>query len=176
MLGFVKNLIPFQNLTLPMSLQADVIRINPNICLKFALNDPEMRIRCPNPFQVSGDQVPRQDGLWKDTCFELFLQPQNQSAYYEFNFSLLPAWNLYRFDRYREPQPPTPNEDFKLRMMKWDGKILTVDLFIQYPIMDLSAGITAVLKEKSGDQHYLALAHKGPKADFHLADSFVLKI
>jgi len=40
----------------------------------------------------------RADGLWQTTCFELFLRPARQPAYYEFNFSPSGEWAAYGFD------------------------------------------------------------------------------
>ena len=171
----MKNLIPFQNSTNQLQVEADVKRFGTNLFVQFSLQDPELKLSYPPGFQILGKQVHREDGLWKNTCFELFLKPAGGQLYYEFNFSLNPAWNLYRFDSYRTPQHPQPNHDFSLRMMKWDGRILTLDLSSHYPIIEFSAGLTAVLKEKSGLQHYMALAHMGAKADFHLAESFILQ-
>lgn len=44
----------------------------------------------------------RVDGLWRHTCFELFLRPVGSDAYWEFNFSPSGEWAAYRFDRYRD--------------------------------------------------------------------------
>jgi hypothetical protein len=40
----------------------------------------------------------RSDGLWQDTCFEMFVQPSGGAAYAEFNFSPSEAWAAYGFE------------------------------------------------------------------------------
>lgn len=44
----------------------------------------------------------RADGLWRSTCFELFLLDPVTGGYREFNFSPSGEWAAYEFDSYRE--------------------------------------------------------------------------
>ena len=44
----------------------------------------------------------RLDGLWRGTCFELFLGLAGEPAYREFNLSPSGDWNAYRFDAPRQ--------------------------------------------------------------------------
>jgi len=171
----VQNLIPFQNSPLSLSLKGDIERFGLDLRLKFEIFDPHSLLNKSRAFQLTGDQISRKDGLWNDTCFEMFLRPTGGKTYYEFNFSLIPAWNQYTFQDYRKPQPPQESHFLRLRQMQWDGRKLLVDLYSPTPIPSFEASLTAVLKEKSGAKHYMALSHKGPKADFHLAESFILK-
>ncbi|MFN8792495.1 MAG: hypothetical protein ACK5Y2_13655 [Bdellovibrionales bacterium] len=171
----MRNLIPFQNTAAPAQVQSETVWLFPNLLAQFFIQDLENRLQLPTSFELSGSQVPRADELWKGTCFEVFLQPEGGSSYYEFNFSLKPAWNLYTFERYREPQPPKPSQDFQLRAMKWDKGILTCDLYTTKEFAGLKFGLTAVLREPSGAVHYLALHHVGTKPDFHRPESFTLK-
>jgi hypothetical protein len=39
----------------------------------------------------------RRHGLWKGTCFELFLGARGEARYWEFNFSPSGDWNVYGF-------------------------------------------------------------------------------
>ena len=171
----MQNLIPFQSQILSLSLKADLQRLESKIILVFELSDAYKLVNAPQAFEINGDQVNREDGLWNETCFEMFLRPVGQKKYYEFNFSLKPAWNEYVFTDYRHPQPPTLSHDFALSRMQWDGQKLQVELADLHPQSNYEISITAIIKEKSGTKHYLALAHKGEKPDFHLADSFILK-
>ena len=43
----------------------------------------------------------RTDGLWKSTCFEVFLLDPSKGAYLEFNFAPSGQWAAYQFDGYR---------------------------------------------------------------------------
>lgn len=171
----MQTLIPFDNPSLNISIQADVHRIGSNIRLKFQLIDPSSLVKVPAPFTASGATVPRKDNLWVTTCFEMFLRQPKIPGYQEFNFSLQPAWNAYDFADYRHPQPPTPGEDIYLEHVKWDGHEFQAELSGFKSQVTYDIGLTSVLEEKSGSLHYLALVHIGQKPDFHLGESFILK-
>ncbi len=121
-------------------------------------------------------QVLREDELWKHTCFEAFLNPLGLEIYYELNFSLKPAWNLYRFERYRFPQPPPVNSDFEIQSFNWDSieNKLKVELKNKTKYKKFKIGLTAVLEEKNGNKNYCALEHLGSQPDFHSQDSFTI--
>ncbi len=178
--GGVQNLIPFQKpqdwQDSGLSVRAEVTKAGADLGLAFEIMDPYGRLVLPHPFAVKGASVPRKMNLWRGTCFELFLKNSHQEAYYEFNFSLEPAWNLFRFKAYRTPQPPEICHDFSLRSLQWTGKRIQIELFSLTPWSPDQAGLTAVLKEQTGKLHYVALCHKGSKADFHLPESFTIKV
>lgn len=169
------ELIPFQKKNVNLTLQADAHRIGANIKVVFQLNDPDGIIDVTAPFNTSGLNVPRKDKLWQTTCFEMFLRHPNEPSYCEFNFSLEPAWNSYAFDQYRLPQPPKMNVTHYLQSVCWNGLEFQAEItgFSNQTTYDI--GLAAVLKEKSGSLHYMALIHKGQKPDFHLSHSFILK-
>jgi hypothetical protein len=48
----------------------------------------------------------RADGLWRATCFELFLRDPDDDSYLEFNFSPSGQWAAYHLDDYREGMRP----------------------------------------------------------------------
>ncbi|MGZ3806065.1 MAG: hypothetical protein ACXVB4_17755 [Pseudobdellovibrionaceae bacterium] len=181
----MQNLISFSSheLPLPISeepclLQADLQVKGSEIYLEFALKrNAEIFALAKTPASWQGARVPRQDGLWQATCFEAFLNPVGSSKYFEFNFSLTPAWNSYQFESYRLPQPATPTEEFALQSMSWDPlkNHLLVELKNKTSYKQFHVGLTAVLLEKNGRKHYCALAHKGPQPDFHLLESFILR-
>ncbi len=170
------NLFPFEsNLSSPLTLSGDLERTGSNLILTFELTDPAHNLELPPAFRAEGPQVKREDGLWNDTCFEMFLRPARSRTYYEFNFALTPAWNEYIFSDYRTPQPPEACADFSLQYIHWDGRNLKIELKGANAETMFDISLNAVLKEKSGVKHYMALAHKGAKADFHLAENFILK-
>lgn len=127
------------------------------------------------PVQVGVDKIKRQDELWKQTCFEFFLNPVGEKKYYEFNFGLNPVWNCYVFDSYRNPQPPKASTDFEILKFSWTGTRLEVSLQNRSPYKKFNIGITAVIKDKKDQTHYFALKHAGEKPDFHLQNSFILQ-
>jgi hypothetical protein len=111
----------------------------------------------------------RADGLWRSTCFELFVQ--TAPGYREYNFSPSGAWAAYEFTAYREG----------MRAAELDGlpEIDTDDAgdrFILDVVIDLAGegrfGLSAVVEERSGTKSYWALAHAPGKPDFHAEACF----
>ncbi|MBC7464883.1 MAG: hypothetical protein H7256_02735 [Bdellovibrio sp.] len=125
--------------------------------------------------QANAAQVPRKDELWKNICFEFFLNPVGQKKYYEFNFGLNPAWNCYLFDGYRMPQPPKASAEFEILDFIWNGSELKVTVENRSSYTSFNVGITAIIKDIKNQTHYFALKHAGEKPDFHLQDSFILQ-
>lgn len=155
--------------------QADVFRAGPSLKVIYQISDLKSLLALPAAFATDGDYLSREDGLWNNTCFEMFLRPAGKSSYYEFNFSLNPAWNQYYFDSYRSPQPPKSSDDFTLNKIQWDGHKLEIELDSELNLLELEISLTAVLKEKSDKIHYFAVKHAGHEPDFHHSDSFILK-
>lgn len=159
--------------------EADLQFEGSDLCLEFRfLNSQTDLLGLPEKAACwDGTEVPRQDDLWQATCFEAFLNPIGSSKYFEFNFSLKPAWNAYRFENYRTPQPATPTLDFVLKSMKWDPskKHLLLVLENKTSYSQFRVGLSAIFLEKNGTKHYFALAHKGTQPDFHLVKSFILQ-
>lgn len=133
-------------------------------------------IAVPDPAIVPA----RRDGLWNETCFELFLGLEKSDRYWEFNFSPAGHWNVYSFEAYRWGmreeqafaslpfsvciQPDTLNLSVELDM----EKIIARD-------QALKVGISAVLRSVAGDCTYWALAHPGTQPDFHRKDGFIIE-
>jgi hypothetical protein len=118
------------------------------------------------------------DGLWKTTCFEAFFREKGSAAYWELNLSGEGGWNLYRFDGYRNPQPPRESDDFTVLELKTTPGSLECRLKANragLKLHELEASLCAVLRTGSGT-HYLSLKHAGAKPDFHLQDSFCLAV
>lgn len=118
----------------------------------------------------------RVDGLWRATCFEIFLRPHGSQAYQEFNFSPSGEWAGYSFTGYRQgmtaldqPRPPRIN-------CVCTAQRLEIDVQLHSPLLiqrDLRAALSAVLKHSDGQISYWALAHPPAKPDFHDAAGFV---
>ncbi|WP_375290337.1 DOMON-like domain-containing protein [Qipengyuania sp.] len=117
----------------------------------------------------------RDDGLWRTTCFELFVRDGEGPGYAEFNLSPSERWNAYRFADYREGQEelPLPREpDCTLRQGSsfaiFDAAIPAIPLFGGEPAIALSA----VIEEEGAALSYWALAHPGADPDFHAPACF----
>jgi hypothetical protein len=170
----MQTLRPFQG-TLPIDLQADLIVDKNMITISYQL-DLCTSIVGVSSGDVTTQHVSRKDQLWTTTCFEAFLNPVGTSKYFEFNFSLQPAWNVYEFTGYREPQPPLPSEAFELQSFQWNArqKLLNVQIKNKTEITKFNVSLTAVIEETNGTKHYCALTHAESKADFHALKSFTL--
>ena len=116
----------------------------------------------------------RTDGLWKTTCFELFVKPEGSDGYYEFNFSPSGAWAAYAFERYRMGMRNL--EIGQPEIQRRDGSVVvTVDLS-PIPQGRWHIGLSAIIEEQGGIKSYWALAHPLGKPDFHHADCLALEL
>lgn len=121
----------------------------------------------------------RRDRLWEETCVELFLGAEDSGEYRELNLSPSGHWNVYRFSRYREgmlEETAITSLPFDVRIgqdviefsMELDaGKILHAGETIE-------AGVAAVISTIDGRRCHWALAHFGPRPDFHRREGFAL--
>jgi hypothetical protein len=123
----------------------------------------------------------RQPELWQDTCLEFFIGVPGDRNYWEFNLSPSGEWNVFHLDDYRQglrdeaafsslPFTVERRENSLLLSLKFDlSKIISLD-------RDLEVSVTAVIKSTQDAISYWALTHTGKEADFHLRDSFILKM
>ena len=121
----------------------------------------------------------RSDGLWKATCFELFLKPVEGDAYFELNFSPSTEWAAYQFDRYREGMRDLPLVIPPQIDRGADGAeyVIEVDFDLSgFADCEFDMGLSAVIEETNGTKSYWALAHPPGKPDFHHSDCFALKL
>ena len=123
----------------------------------------------------------RKNELWEDTCFEFFLGIKDSAQYWEFNLSPAAHWNVYRFDGYRQGmQKETAFQKLPFSVQNQaDGLALALDVDLGKIILaeqTIEVGITTVIKHRDGEVTYWALTHQGVEADFHLRDSFIVKL
>lgn len=137
----------------------------------FWLRDPNQYVLWPELVSAH----PRQDFLWEQTCFEIFIGVKNEDFYREINLSPSQAWQAYQFEEYRYPEemPPQAAYDIDLNQLKRTHYGLNVSLDLtdfmaldKLKWADLFLGLSAVLKTPQGDQYY-AMQHSSPQADFH---------
>lgn len=109
----------------------------------------------------------RMDGLWKTTCFEIFVAG-NGDEYNEYNLSPSEAWAAYHFDGYRQGMQKL---DAAIEIeSSQNNKSLTVTAKIEseFPL-PAHVGLTAVIREADGALRYWATAFAPGKPDFHAA-------
>lgn len=128
----------------------------------------------------------RSDGLWRHSCFEMFLRERGAAAYVEVNLAPCGDWAAYRFSAPREGMQPiaplvAPTIDTaatadsfdlraSLRLDGWPG--------VRKPgASSLEVALAAVIEERSGRLSYWALAHPDPRRpDYHHPGSFVHEV
>ncbi|HST37150.1 MAG TPA: DOMON-like domain-containing protein [Allosphingosinicella sp.] len=120
----------------------------------------------------------RRDRLWETTCFELFVRPEPDDTYSEFNFSPSRAWAAYQFQSYRKGRRDLPLAAPKIDF--WNdvsGCSLRAELGLIMPwAWQCRVGLSAVIEEADGTKSYWALAHPPGEPDFHHPDCFALEL
>ncbi len=126
------------------------------------------------------DNPGRRDGLWNETCFELFLSPDNADRYWEFNFSPAGNWNVYRFEAYR--QGMHEEQAFATLLFSVQTHPAALNLSVELDLEKiiprdqvLKVGISAVIRSAAGACTYWALVHPGAQPDFHRRDGFIIE-
>jgi hypothetical protein len=131
----------------------------------------------------------RRDELWKNTCFEIFIGSANSQSYFELNLAPSGDWNVYAFDNYRAGMRPVGDAHAPLLkfyrtqagdLLTWHARLASTDMHGEVGQLlnsgALVMGASCVLEYAKGDREYWALAHAGPKPDFHLRESFRLPL
>jgi hypothetical protein len=114
------------------------------------------------------------DGLWKTSCFELFLDDAH--GYREFNFSPSGHWAAYGFDGYRSGMKALGLAAPQMAVTVAEDFALTVTLPGNLLPGASHASLTAVIEEEGGHKSYWALAHASGQPDFHAPSCFILPL
>jgi hypothetical protein len=151
------------------SIRVDVHREPRALSLRYVLAGDLQRVRIPAP------RAPlRVDGLWRHTCFELFLGVAGEPEYREFNFSPSGEWAAYRFAGYREAgvslDCPPPGIRAHVE------RDLEVHAELACAAGALRLGLSAVIEDEAGSLTYWALRHPSAKPDFHHNEAFALEL
>jgi hypothetical protein len=119
----------------------------------------------------------RADGLWRQSCFELFLAPSPATGYLEFNFSPSSQWAAYAFDDYRIGMRPLPIAAPQITVERQPGTlIVSVALHCREAVCGATFSLAAVLAFDTAPHSFWALAHAPDKPDFHRRDCFTGRI
>jgi len=138
------------------------------LTLAFEMEGPVDRIAWP-----VGEAGVRRDGLWRATCFELFLAGP-EGGYVEVNLSPGGDWAAYRFDACRQGmrEEPMTAPVIDLYREVWTAR-LGVKLAGPVAASGQSIGLTAVIEDVDGALSYWALRHPGERPDFHHSDGWL---
>jgi len=145
-----------------------------SLILAFALAGDLSALRIPEP------RTPRRmDGLWRHSCFEVFVTAGEDPGYREFNFSPSSEWAAYTFRGYRDGGEPQLELDPGI-VVRRSGDRLELDAEIASyclpPGPSLRLGLSAVVEAADGMLSYWALRHPPGKPDFHHTDAFALQL
>lgn len=157
-----------------LAILARVCRSRDIISLRYELSGRLEGIVIPEQAEIPM----RRDGLWQETCFELFVGFRYREAYWEFNFSPAGHWNVYRFSGYREGMQWERAIASPSCAVSRGRSLLVLELEIDASAIALGEealdmGMTAVLRHNEGGLSYWALAHCAPQPDFHCRESFL---
>lgn len=134
----------------------------------------------------------RKKELWKASCFEVFIRPNDSEHYVEFNLSPEGHWNAFEFDGYRSPSgvenlrevelqtPPmlaTTGVPMADRPWRLDSQIHLKGLPEKYlQAGNRMIGVSVILIDTQGKPHYFALGHPTSTADFHHPQGHTLRL
>jgi hypothetical protein len=123
----------------------------------------------------------RQFHLWEATCFEFFIGIPGDHNYWEFNLSPSGDWAVFALDDYRHGL--RDELAFTALPFKVDRYPNYITLSLEFDLselilaeQDLEMSVTTVIKSSQDELSYWAIAHSGKEADFHLRDSFSIKM
>ena len=154
-----------------------------------ALDNQGLRIDYRLQGDISALRIPAHapsqacDNLWQHTCCEAFIGDAtavNTHSYREFNFSPSSCWAAYAFNDYRQRiidwQPaaaPVLSSTVHADSLHLSA-LLPSALLPDSP--QLAIGLSAVIETLDGSKTYWALSHAAVQPDFHLRDSFTLRL
>ena len=139
------------------------------LALRYVLAGDVGRLRLPRRRAAA-----RVDGLWRHTCFEMFMAAERSPAYQEFNFSPSGQWAAYAFSGYREGGTPLDCAAPKIAVRA--SEEIAVEASVAAPDGRLRVGLSAVIEDAQGVLSYWALRHPSDRPDFHHAGAFALEV
>jgi hypothetical protein len=173
------SLIPFSDSHIPtIQITAHVGRENGLLHIQYRLTGETAKIRLPDKSPMPGRKV----DLWASTCFEFFLAQPGHPRYWEFNLSPSGDWNVFRMDAYRQVgfREETLVKRLQLETRKKAGSVVldtAVDLSLLIPEhQPLQLGISSVIQDVDQHKTFWSLVHPESEPDFHVRDSFIIRL
>jgi hypothetical protein len=177
MTNFKLQPFPHNNSIPEIEIFGTIARHHGMLSIEYQLRGDLNAVEIPAPARLPT----RKSQLWTATCFEFFLGIPDNRNYWEFNLSPTDDWNIFHFDNYRQglrdelaftslPFQIDRQPNLLSLALEFElGKIIAVEQSIE-------VSITTVIKPRQGEMSYWALTHCGAEADFHLRDSFSIRI
>ncbi len=151
-------------------MRADFQILSPNtVKINFEWQDPEAQVETSSP------PAGRKMNLWQETCFEAFFKVPGAKSYFEVNLSTQKAWNVFSFQDYRLPQPPTEYPKASVQFVPVQTGLEAVLTLDGIDLTGLNISLCAVLRLKDGKTTYWSLRHADKAPNFHHPDSFILE-
>jgi hypothetical protein len=174
------RLVPFDTPpgdSLDLEITGTLLRSADHLDVTFSLRGRTDRVK----FAARAAHPTRRDGLWRSTCFELFLKPENAVCYWEYNLAPSGHWNAYRLAGYRAGlQAEAEIADIKVDTALAGATLAGVRARLPIPpgaaMRSVAIGISGVIEDSTGVIHYYALRHAGTKPDFHDPASFTIAL
>jgi hypothetical protein len=175
--SFILKPFPGEAPRVPLEITGAITRRAHTLALRYELRGDLVMLALPKP----AERPTRRDGLWQETCFEFFLSPENFPQYWEFNLSPAGHWNVYGFRSYRQGmREETALTALPFTVVKEPASLLlTLEVDVGGFIPSehsIDVAIAAVIKAQDGALTYWALAHPGPRPDFHRRDDFIITL
>jgi hypothetical protein len=173
------SLQPFPAPNLPRGLQltATITRESNVLAVRYQLDDPGAQIVVP----PRAESPARKHHLWQTTCFEFFVAARGELSYWEFNLASSGDWNVYRLESYRAGLREESTFGVLPFYINRQADCFTLEIEIDLgkiiaPTQAIELSATAVIEDAGGTVSYWAIAHRGEKPDFHVRESFIVKL
>ncbi|HOZ28799.1 MAG TPA: DOMON-like domain-containing protein [Hyphomonadaceae bacterium] len=158
------------------AIDAEITRTAESLALRFTVTGDIGQLALPELANPT-----RADELWKHSCFEAFMMPEQGSGYSEVNLSSTGQWAAYHFKSHRSgmtniAEATDPGVGTRAFGDRFDLSA-TFDLR-RLPNLEgpWKVGLSVILEGLSGIRSYWALKHPVGKPDFHHADCFALRL
>lgn len=173
------TLVPFPT-TQPLpqiAINGNIDRVSDRLAISYRLQGDLAAVVIPS----ANSSPSRQLDLWEATCFEFFIGIPGDRQYWEFNLAPSGDWNVFHLDDYRQGLRLVP--EFLDLPLSIDRQADSLEIELAFnlskiipPDCVVEIAVTTVIKSTQGKMSYWALTHTGTDADFHVRDSFVLRI
>ncbi len=164
-----------------LKLSVDLQIANGIFQLKYILSGAVERVAVP----AISAAPSKKEGLWNNTCFEIFISREGSPKYIEWNFSPTHDWCLLFYEDYRKaPSKDVPKVSALPKIISRRGK-KEFSLDARFDLNECTniwaestpyeIGLASVLEHSKGDRSFWAITHVATHPDFHLRRSFVMK-